>query len=248
MTYVRIPVLGILGFLFGCCITVIITLLFIPAREFWPSIYEDRLSYTRQLTLHDNFTFLPSLLRLNQTVQNKTYITESDYLKKKAAILCYSIEQEADDEAHARLILDTWAQHCDKTIMFYTSPRFYEKLKPKYKESSTIQIVYIDPSNSTIQSLFGVLEKHMKSYQWFAYVPSKVFLMPDNLRYYLVSSKLDPRTVVFAGRPDISRLTGTWAVSLKSPLLMSVGAVSEAMNKRDSNCLSENIQGMLLFN
>lgn len=247
MTYIKIPVLGILGFIFGSCITIIITLLFIPAREFWPSSYEDRVGYIREITRNHGFNFVPTLKRLNKTVPDESFLTEGDYLKERAAILCYSIEQEADNEKHAQMILDTWGKHCNHMIMFHTNVRFMETLHPKYKppHSKSVELVYIGSSNSTIRSLFSTLHKHLDKYHWFTYVPPKVYLMPDNLRYFLVSSRLNPKDVTFSGRPDISKLTGTWAVSMKSPLTMSKGAIAAAMDTNDESCLNDYIQGEL---
>lgn len=250
MAYIKIPVLGILGFVFGSCITIIITLIFIPASEFWPSSYEDRVVYTREIMLNYNFSFLPTLLRLNKTATtNKTFVIEEEYLRQRASILCYSIEEEMDDLKHARLILDTWSAHCDHMIMFYTNYRFMETLHPKYKppHKSTVELVYLSSHNSTIKSLFSVLQKHLQTYQWFTYVPPKVFLIPNNLRYFLVSSKLNSKEITFSGKPDISRLTGTWAVSMKSPLTMSNGAITKAMNKNDASCLNDYIQGKFVL-
>lgn len=235
-----------MGFLFGCCLTVIITVLFLPAREFWPSTYEDRQQYIKDITLKNNFSYHSELSRFNlaQVDSNNTYETEGDYLNQKARLLCYSIEQEADDETHAAIVVSTWARYCDRMIMFYTSPRFTNKIKSVYIEIAVIKLVYIDPSNSTIGTLIKELSKEADSYNWFVYVPPKVYLLPNNLKYYLVASKIDPKSVAFSGRPDIGLFFGDWSVSVRSPLAISTGAILYANKVHPANsCFKDNIQG-----
>lgn len=219
-----------------------------PASQFWPSVYENRLFYLQALE-SENFTYLSAVFLYNSSLKHTlTYDTESRYLATKARILCYSIEQEADDETHASLILATWAEHCDRTIMFYTSPRLLDKLMPSTKSSERIDLVYVDPSNSTIGALLAVLQKHLTTYSWFIYVPSKVFLLPDNLKYHLAASTIDPQTVAFLGKPKIDRLFGTWRVSDTSPLAMSARAISVATSTPSCNYDSiQGEQGMSLY-
>lgn len=244
----RVPCIGILGFLFGCCITVIIALIFIPANEFWPSTYENRLYYVEELTVKYKFIYRSAFSTFNKSASrvNRTFESEEDHLRLRAKMLCYSVEQEADDETHASLILATWAQHCDKTIMFYTSPRLLDKLHPLHLRTTPIELVYVDPSNSTIGTLVRELSKHTNTYKWFTYVPSKVFLIPNNLKYYLVASQIDPKNVTFSGKPLTGKLFGTWAVSDQSPLAMTAGAINLTAKINDPGCFSENIQGKRL--
>jgi len=245
----RIPLISLLGFGFGCCLAVIIAILFIPANNFWPSTNENRLVYLQDLIVKYHFSYLESLQmykwHMNSQVRNISYETEIDYLRRRVRILCYCIEEEADDETHASLMVTTWGMHCDKTIMFYSSSNLISKIHPRYIRQGVLDLVYVDYTNSTMTTLLDILKSHVHSYEYFTYVPPYVFLIPDNLRYYLLSSKIDPDSIAFSGRPDFDKLFGSWSISESSPLAISRGAVVFALNSDNTKsfCHRESIQG-----
>ena len=237
-----------LGFVFGCCLTVIFFILLLPADNFfWPSVYENRLNYLKDAILTDSYIYRSGLYMYQNSLLNvsRQYDREEVYLSKKAAMLCYSVEQEADDETHASLIITTWAQHCDKTIMFYTSSDLLKKLHPRFIHSDKISLVYVNSHNSTIGTLMNTLKVYIPNYNWFVYVPAKVFLLPDNLKYYLAASDVQPDHVAFLGKPYVGKLFGSWEVSDSSPIAMSMQAIKAALNLASSSCNGDNIQGML---
>lgn len=240
-----IPVIGILGFIFGCCITVIIAIICLPSNHYWPSVYEDRSHYLHDVVFNNNFTYRSALFLYQNSFSstNKTYKTEEQYLTLKANMLCYSIERETDDEDHARMIISTWARHCDKFVMFYTSRSLLDKLKPQYLNSEQTRLIYVDSRNSTIGTLLRTLQLYIPEYHWFTYVPAKVFLIPNNLKYFLLATKMDHKRVAFLGKPDIGRLFATWQISEESPLAISSRAILTALKTDSTSCFQDDIEG-----
>ncbi|XP_067935333.1 uncharacterized protein [Watersipora subatra] len=234
-------IITLLGFLFGCCITVIFALLVIPSEKTWPSIYEDRLGYLQELVMTYNYTFRSGRYMYDSSAADRAYDTEEDYLTRRAKMLCYSIGAEADDATHISVIIRTWTQHCDLTLIFHDDLLSLQKSLPQELFANKIKLIYVNSGNSTIGVLLKTLNAYLREYSWFTYVPSRVFLLPNNLKYFLLSANADPHQAIFVGKPHVGKLFGYWEVSEESPLAISVQAVSVASNTA-SSCFSDDIQ------
>jgi len=172
----------IAGFFCGILLFLFIEIAILPrVVHYWPAVTEKRCEYEGRI-FSQNFSYR-SLLE--QYRSGAHYLNEHEFLLSQTAILCYLSDQEVEDAMHLRYILTTWAELCDKTILFYQSSSLLTELKKQLRRkelADNIIGVYVTGRNNTMLSAINLFRRYRRRYQWVVYVPGYVFLIPDNLR------------------------------------------------------------------
>lgn len=242
-----IPWSGIFGCVIGVFIATILKVMLIPAtRDYWPSYMENRNLYMQALLKDANYSYRSEkdLYRLSQSAED--FRDEAEYLSLHVRLLCYSVDIDSENAEHMNLILRTWAKYCEKTVMFYNNHNTEEEIKKDIKVGGNVELVYYElGKNHTMSAFLDFVKPIVSQFDWFVYVPADVYLIPDNLRYYIKATESGHRTVEFLGRPDIAKLSGLWSLSDDSPLVVSRGAILQASRNLDSNCLYDSLSGKI---
>lgn len=221
----NLPWSMLLGFATGCLMSVTLKYLVLPhVNRTWPSLHEDLIGYYGKLTKMENYDFVPGKhLLLNNSTD---ILGEEWFINRQVKIICFSVGMDISNPEHVVYIITSWARYCDKTYIFVAQRKVFELIRQKnIKPASNIQLLYIDSTNSTFRTAVNTFVKGQEAYSWVVYVPSYVFLIAENLKYFLISCNADPQVTVFIGKPHVARLTGQWSLSDRSPLIISQGAL-----------------------
>lgn len=232
----------LLGFVVGCLLSLTLKYFVLPhIGKPWPSLYEDLTGYYSKLTTAEGYGYVSGRDRFFK--HDSEGLDEEWFINRRVKILCFSVDMDVSKPEHVLYIIKSWAQYCDKTYIFVSHAKVFELIRMKnIKPASTIELIRIDSSNSTFPTAINRFISEKDTYSWVVYVPSYVFLIAQNLKYFLIACNADPQLTVFIGKPYVSSLSGQWSLSDRSPLVISLGALKKIAQDTDS-CLNYRLDG-----
>ncbi|XP_066997955.1 glycoprotein-N-acetylgalactosamine 3-beta-galactosyltransferase 1 [Anabrus simplex] len=114
--------------------------------------------------------------------------TESNYLLGKISVICAVYVRKVKN---AVAINNTWGKRCNEIVYFSL-----------HKEDS-FPVIHFKANNSfhyLCDSIRYIWKEYMKILQWILFVPDDLFVIPENLRYYV--APLDHTIPYYMGHPS----------------------------------------------
>ncbi|XP_049778954.1 glycoprotein-N-acetylgalactosamine 3-beta-galactosyltransferase 1-like [Schistocerca cancellata] len=115
----------------------------------------------------------------------ETKVSEAEYLNKEVSIICAVFMKKVQN---AKALQDTWGKKCNRLIFFST------------REFNDFPVVQFKPKNSwhfLCDCIRHIWKNYGNQMQWVLFVPDDMFVIPENLRYYV--APLDYRNPHYLG-------------------------------------------------